>query len=72
MRKLTRNRIRATQFKTGDLVFWMLNPLAKHGTAAEFTVVPEENVCPVPAGVDIFSASALPLVVNTAWQVGDV
>jgi len=50
-------------------VYWMGNPLAQYGTAAEYSVVPVENADFVQH-TDVFSAAALPLVVNTAWQVG--
>ena len=58
-----------TQFKAGDLIYWMGNPLAKFGSAAAFTVVPEANADFVPQGLDVFSAASLPLCVNTAYQV---
>jgi NADPH:quinone reductase-like Zn-dependent oxidoreductase len=60
------------QFKKGDLVYFYLNPLAKFGTAAEFTLVPEDHACLLPKDTDIIAAAALPLVACTAWQVSAV
>uniref|UniRef100_A0A7S3QZ00 Enoyl reductase (ER) domain-containing protein n=1 Tax=Dunaliella tertiolecta TaxID=3047 RepID=A0A7S3QZ00_DUNTE len=56
-----------SKFKPGDLIYWMGSPLAKYGSAANITTVPEENAEFVQH-TDIISAAALPLVVNTAWQ----
>jgi NADPH2:quinone reductase len=38
------------------------------GTYAEYAVVPEAQLVPVPSGVDFVQAAALPLVVITAWE----
>jgi NADPH2:quinone reductase len=38
------------------------------GTYAEFAVVPEEQLAPVPKNVDWVAAAALPLVAITAWE----
>ncbi|KAF5843840.1 hypothetical protein DUNSADRAFT_5077 [Dunaliella salina] len=56
-----------SKFKPGDLIYWMGLPLAKYGSAADITTIPEESADFVKH-TDIISAAALPLVVNTAWQ----
>ena len=39
------------------------------GTMAEFVVVPERNVAPVPAGMSWAQAAAFPLATLTAWRM---
>jgi len=39
------------------------------GTHAEYVVVPEANVFPVPANITFEEAAAIPLVYTTAWQM---
>lgn len=41
----------------------------RHGTAAEFVVVPERNLAPVPAGMSWAQAAAFPLATLTAWRM---
>ncbi|MDG5776233.1 zinc-binding dehydrogenase [Haloarculaceae archaeon H-GB2-1] len=39
------------------------------GVHAEFAAVPEDNLVPVPDGVDWVTAAAVPLVFQTAWRM---
>jgi NADPH:quinone reductase-like Zn-dependent oxidoreductase len=41
----------------------------RHGTLAEFVVVPERNLAPVPAEMPITQAAAFSLVTLTAWRM---
>ena len=41
----------------------------RHGTLAEFVVVPERNLAPVPAEMSIAQAAAFPLATLTAWRM---
>jgi NADPH:quinone reductase-like Zn-dependent oxidoreductase len=40
-----------------------------HGTFAELVAVPQENVHPIPAHLEIHEAAAFPLVYCTAWRM---
>ena len=54
---------RVTEFKTGDKVCALL----AGGGYAELCTAPVESVLPVPKGVDLVSAAALPEVYFTVW-----
>jgi NADPH:quinone reductase-like Zn-dependent oxidoreductase len=41
----------------------------RDGTVAEFVVVPEQNLAPVPAGMSWSQAAAFPLATLTAWRM---
>lgn len=41
----------------------------RHGTMAEYVVVPEGNLAPVPAGMPWPQAAAFPLATLTAWRM---
>lgn len=57
------------QFKPGDRVFAYCRKDRIHdGTYAEFTTVSESAAAPVPRGLDLASAAAIPLTSLTAWQ----
>ncbi|HMQ10585.1 MAG TPA: zinc-binding dehydrogenase [Oligoflexia bacterium] len=40
-----------------------------NGTYAQYTCVPEQNLLPIPSGVDFYSASAFALTYLTAWSM---
>ncbi len=55
--------------KVGDEVFgYFRMPLIKHGTYAQFIVVPEDLVVHTPKTVSLKEAAAIPLTALTAWQ----
>eukprot|EP00197_Chlamydomonas_leiostraca_P008998 CAMPEP_0202870226 /NCGR_PEP_ID=MMETSP1391-20130828/15046_1 /ASSEMBLY_ACC=CAM_ASM_000867 /TAXON_ID=1034604 /ORGANISM="Chlamydomonas leiostraca, Strain SAG 11-49" /LENGTH=293 /DNA_ID=CAMNT_0049550735 /DNA_START=78 /DNA_END=959 /DNA_ORIENTATION=+ len=60
-----------SRFKAGDEVMFMAYPMWQYGSAAEYTVMPEQHVALKPASVDFVQAASLPLVANTAWQALD-
>ena len=47
---------------------WQLLGETRAGTYADFVVVPERNVWPVPDGFDLAQAAAAALVFQTAWH----
>jgi NADPH2:quinone reductase len=58
-----------TAVRPGDCVCFCNGGIgAELGTYAEYAVVPEERLATVPAGVEIETAAALPLVAITAWE----
>lgn len=57
-----------TVHRVGDHVFGMLPYPVGHGSAAEFVVSPARAVVPIPEGVEMAAAGAVPLVGLTAWQ----
>ncbi|HSB59356.1 MAG TPA: alcohol dehydrogenase catalytic domain-containing protein, partial [Methyloceanibacter sp.] len=54
----------ATRFKPGDLVCALVNG----GGYAEFAVAPESATLPVPKGLSLAEAAALPETVFTVWH----
>ena len=42
----------------------------RHGTHAQYIVVPRANVLPLPDSIDFEAAAAFPLVFLTAWHMG--
>ncbi len=58
-----------THFKPGDRVCFCNGGIGGHpGTYAEFAVVPESQLVPIPKRVDFDKAAALPLVTITGWE----
>jgi NADPH:quinone reductase len=58
-----------SRFKPGDRVCFCNGGIGGDpGTYAEFAIVPEDQLVPVPANVDWTLAAALPLVAITAWE----
>ena len=58
-----------THFKPGDRVCFCNGGIGGHpGTYAEFAVVPESQLVPIPKRVDLHVAAALPLVTITCWE----
>jgi NADPH:quinone reductase len=58
-----------TRVKPGDPVCFCHGGIgADPGTYAEQVLVPEELLVPVPPGVDLLQAAALPLVFITLWE----
>lgn len=56
-------------FKPGDEVFFTPEIFGnRHGTYAEYTVVPAAIVAPKPAGLSHEEAAAVPLAGGTAWE----
>jgi NADPH2:quinone reductase len=57
------------RFRPGDRVCFCNGGIGgDSGTYAEFAVVPEAQLVPVPSNVDWIAAAALPLVTITAWE----
>jgi NADPH2:quinone reductase len=57
------------RFRAGDRVCFCNGGIGGDpGTYAEFAVVPEAQLVPVPSNVDWIAAAALPLVTITAWE----
>ena len=54
----------ATRFKQGDLVCALVNG----GGYAEYAVAPEDTTLPVPPGLSLVEAAALPETVFTVWH----
>ena len=54
----------ATRFKPGDLVCALVNG----GGYAEYAVAPEDTTLPVPPGLSLVEAAALPETVLTVWH----
>jgi NADPH2:quinone reductase len=54
----------AAQFKEGDLVCALVNG----GGYAEFAVAPESVTLPVPQGISLIQAAALPETIFTVWH----
>ena len=54
----------ATRFKDGDLVCALVNG----GGYAEYAVAPEATTLPVPQGLALIEAAALPETVFTVWH----
>ena len=58
-----------SRVKAGDRVCFCNGGIGGDpGTYAEFAIVPEDQLVPVPANVDWTLAAALPLVTITAWE----
>ncbi|GAB3253527.1 NADP-dependent oxidoreductase [Chitinimonas naiadis] len=55
----------ANRFKPGDRV---MGPLGGLGAYADLVAVNEANLAPIPAGLDHFTAAALPVAALAAWQ----
>jgi NADPH:quinone reductase-like Zn-dependent oxidoreductase len=47
---------------------WQILGENRHGTHAQYTLLPEHNLHPIPAGFDEFAAAAAALVFQTAWH----
>ncbi len=47
---------------------WGMLGETRHGTHAQYTVLPQANLLPIPDGFDIFAAAASALVFQTAWH----
>ena len=58
---------RVIGLKKGDKVYTRL-PLAKIGAFAEYVVVDQNALAPIPQGYDFTTAAAIPLTGLTAWQ----
>ncbi len=59
----------ASQFKVGDKVFTCcLKPVVKDGSFAEYLVVDESQVAPMPSNFNFSEAAATPLAALTAFQ----
>ncbi|MDX3227531.1 NADP-dependent oxidoreductase [Streptomyces sp. ME19-01-6] len=56
---------RVTGFRPGEAVFAAVLPPRAY---AEYVAVPQEALAPVPAGLDLVRAAALPTAALTAWQ----
>lgn len=57
------------RFRPGDRVCFCNGGIGGDpGTYAEFAIVPEEQLVPVPRNIDWIAAAALPLVTITAWE----
>ena len=56
-----------SEFKRGDRVYARL-PLAHIGAFAEYVAVDADALAPVPTGLDMGVAAAIPLTGLTAWQ----
>lgn len=55
--------------KVGDEVYGYFRlPLIKHGTYAEYIVVPEDYVVQIPKTLSLKEAASIPLTALTAWQ----
>jgi len=59
------------RFKKGDRVFGIMNALASAGSCAEFALVPEAQLAPLPASLTFEQGASLPLALLTAWQALD-
>src|SRR3954463_5446176 len=57
-----------TLFRPGDRVFGMPLFPKVAGVYAEYVVAPTRHFAPVPAGLSMVEAAALPLAGLTAWQ----
>ncbi|MFJ6654790.1 NADP-dependent oxidoreductase [Streptomyces sp. NPDC091377] len=58
----------ADRFAVGDRVYGMPRFPDLAGAYAQYAAAPQDELAPVPAGVGITEAAALPMVVLTAWQ----
>ncbi len=59
----------ATLQAVGDRVYcYCRKPVIQYGAYAEFIVLPEQQVAPMPASLDFEHAAAVPLAALTAWQ----
>jgi NADPH:quinone reductase-like Zn-dependent oxidoreductase len=58
-----------TRFRPGDRVFGMPRFPYEAGCYAEYVTAPSRHFAPVPDGVDLVEAAALPLAGLTAWQM---
>jgi NADPH:quinone reductase-like Zn-dependent oxidoreductase len=58
-----------TRFRPGDRVFGMPRFPYEAGCYAEYVVAPSRHFAPVPGGMDLVEAAALPLAGLTAWQM---
>jgi NADPH:quinone reductase-like Zn-dependent oxidoreductase len=56
-----------TAFKKGDRVFGMLD-YRQRGAYAEYASTGEDNIAPIPEGLDFKEAAAIPLAALTAYQ----
>ncbi len=56
-----------TRFKAGDAVYASIFD-TRHGSLAEFAVVPEQAAALKPANLDFVQAASIPMVGLTAWQ----
>jgi NADPH:quinone reductase-like Zn-dependent oxidoreductase len=56
-----------TRFKAGDAVFGHIDT-HRNGAYAEYTVVDEGAVAPLPKTLTFVEAAALPIAAETAWQ----
>ncbi len=59
---------RVTLFKPGDKV-WYAGAVDRPGTNAEYHLVDERIVAPMPASLSFAEAAALPLTAITAWEL---
>jgi NADPH:quinone reductase-like Zn-dependent oxidoreductase len=58
-----------TRFRPGDRVFGMPRFPFEAGCYAEYVTAPSRHFAPVPDGMDLVEAAALPLAGLTAWQM---
>jgi len=56
-------------FKPGDQVYaYCRKPLVQFGTYAQYIVIPEQQVAPMPQTMTFQEAASVPLAALTAWQ----
>lgn len=59
------------RFKQGDRVFGIMNAVGAAGSLAQYALVPESQLAPLPAALTFEQGAALPLALLTAWQALD-
>jgi len=59
------------RFKKGDRVFGIMNAIGPAGSLAEYALVPETSLAPLPESLTFEQGAALPLALLTAWQALD-
>jgi len=60
------------RFKKGDRVFGIVGAIGSDaGTCAQFCLVPEAQLAPLPASLTMEQGAAIPLACLTAWQALD-